>query len=43
MTFCVTIELIDKTTSTVGASEVVKYFSIFPLFSSNYLDLLEWD
>ena len=31
-----------RNTSQLGANEVVKYFNIFPLFSSKYLDFLAW-
>ena len=31
-----------KTTSKLGANEVIQYFNRFPLFSSKYLDLLSW-
>lgn len=31
-----------KTTSKLGANEVIQYFNRFPLFSSKYLDFLSW-
>ena len=31
-----------RTTSKLGANEVIKYFNHFPLFSSKYLDFLSW-
>ena len=31
-----------RSTSKLGAIEVIKYFDKFPLFSSKYLDFLSW-
>ena len=31
-----------RSTSKLGANEVIKYFNKFSLFSSKYLDLLSW-